>query len=70
MEKLTTGKEIARFLSISERHFFKMKARYEGTKYRCPVITQWTGRGRQRYMWSTKDLIFAWWYQIHNIELK
>jgi len=70
MEKLVTGKEIARFLGISERQFFKMKARYEGTDYQCPVIIQWAGRGRQRYMWSIKELIFAWWLQIQNHESK
>ncbi len=68
MEKLVGADAIADFLEISRRQFFKLKKLHEGTRYRAPVLTQYVGKPpyRRKILWTTKDLILAWLYQIQQ----
>ena len=63
---------MAAFLSISRSYFYEVKARYEGTDYKVPIIKQWTGKGRtrRRIYWTMSGWLARWWYQIKMIDKK
>ena len=72
MEKLIGGQAIADYLGISRRHFTRIKAKYEGTDLRAPVFGQLIGMPGRRYkiIWSTPELIQAWWFQLQNPDMR
>jgi len=68
-ERLYGAKAIAKFLGISERWFYVLKKRAEGTPYVCPVIIRGIGMGRRRtrQMLTCKSWIMKWYFQVNYV---
>jgi len=69
-DRLIGADAMAEYLGISRRHFFRLKARYRGTKFQLPVFTRFIGQKwgkRTRIIWVFKRDLARWYYQHQNL---
>ena len=69
-DRLVGADAMAEYLGISRTHFFRLRAKYQGTRNQLPVFTRLIGERagqRTRIIWVFKRDLESWYYRHQNL---